>query len=326
MEPLISVILPIYNVEKYIRECLDSILNQTLQDFEVLVIDDCSDDNTLEVIKSFNDERIYIIEKEVNKGLIDSLNRGFKVARGKYIARVDGDDINALDRFEKQFNFLNKNKNIAACGCWLQNFGKNDTIIKHQKMHNEIQVSMLLSNSMSLGASMLRRSSYQNFKFNGKMLHVEDYDFWARTLWVCKLHNLQEVLYHYRVHEQQVSLLFKKEQVANDISIKLNLFKKINYNQDKYSEKLLTRIMYSSEYFNIRELHLFMLWTKRLLKNNTCYDDKLFKQVINRIIRNLVYSIYFKGNRKSINKFWRLKALFVLPFKEFVFIIRKKIK
>jgi glycosyltransferase involved in cell wall biosynthesis len=324
MKPLISVILPVYNVEKYITECIESILSQTLQDFEILVIDDCSEDNTIEIIRSFNDERIFIIEKKVNKGLVDSLNIGFKKAIGKYIARVDGDDINTLDRFEEQFNFLNNNKNIDACGCWLQAFGDNDFIIKHQKTHNKIQSLMLLSNSMSLGATMLRRSSYKSFNFNAKMLHVEDYDYWARTIFACKVHNLQKILYYYRVHDKQVSFTFNKIQKKNDILIKLNLFKKINYDQRKFSDELLIKIMFSSEYFTLTELKIFILWTKILLRNNQCYDANYLKEAIHEITRKIVNAIYFVGKRKNINNLWRLKGLFVLPKKEFIFIIRKK--
>jgi glycosyltransferase involved in cell wall biosynthesis len=325
--PLISVVLPVYNVEQYIEECMNSILNQTFQDFEILVIDDCSTDNTLNIIKSFNDKRIVIIEKEKNKGLIDSLNIGFKAAKGKYIARVDGDDINALERFEKQVKFLEENTDIQACGSWLQAFGKYNTTIRHKETHNEIQAYMLLSNPMSLGATMLSRKAYTSFEFDKTMWHVEDYDFWARTVWNCKLHNLQEVLYYYRAHSNQVSTKFKQTQLENDIIIKLNLFKKIEYNQDEFSDSLLIKIMYSSAYITTNELTSFFKWTIVLIKNNRLYDPIYLVEVLNNITRNIVFDVYFRSNgRKGINKKWRLKALLFLPFKELVFVVRKKLK
>ena len=98
--PLISVVLPVFNVEQYIEECIESILNQSYVFFELLIIDDCSTDNTLEILRSFKDNRINIIEKSNNKGLVDSLNLGLDLAKGKYIVRIDGDDINTLKRFE----------------------------------------------------------------------------------------------------------------------------------------------------------------------------------------------------------------------------------
>jgi glycosyltransferase involved in cell wall biosynthesis len=327
MKPLISVVLPVYNVEKYIKECMDSILNQTLQDFEVLVIDDSSTDNTLKIIESYKDSRIVIIKKETNRGLVSSLNLGFEVARGKYIARVDGDDINALDRFQKQIQFLELNKHIDICGSALKLIDENECkIVTYPRTDEEIKAKLLISCSIAHPTIILRKEAFYNINYDINYKHAEDYELWSRIIETHRFYNLQEVLYYYRVHEEQVSLLFKKQQLANDISIKLRLFKKINYNQNKYSEKLLVRIMYSSEYFNITELHIFILWTKSLLKNNKCYDDKQLKEVVNQIIRKLVHTIYFLGSRKNINKFWRLRALFVLPFKELVFIIRKKMK
>ncbi|TXD49114.1 glycosyltransferase family 2 protein [Polaribacter sp. IC073] len=324
-QPLISVVLPVYNVERYVTETMDSILKQTIQDFEIIVIDDCSTDKTLDIIKSYNDERIKIYEKEENKGLVDSLNIGFKIAQGKYIARVDGDDVNALNRFEKQLNFLEANSCIAACGSWLKAFGANNVILKHKETHEEIQSHMLLSNAMSMGATMLRRKLYLGFDFDKTMQHVEDYDFWVRTIWSCKLHNLQEVLYYYRAHDEQVSYLFKQIQLKNDIIIKLNLFKKIKYNQNLYKDDFVIKIMFTNNYITVSELSFFFKFTNILLKNNNCFDSKYLEEVINKIRRQIVYNIYFTGIRKKIDKQWRIKALFVMPYKELTFIIKKKL-
>ena len=172
--PLIAVVLPVYNVAPYLKEAVDSILNQTIQDFEVIIIDDCSTDKTIEVANTFNDSRIKIITKEKNKGLIDSLNIGFKTAKGKYIARMDGDDISDLKRFEKQLNVLENNPEIKVCGCWLQAFGNNDEIIKHKEHHEQILVNMMVHCSMSLGAVMIDRTWVKDECFNEEKKHVEE--------------------------------------------------------------------------------------------------------------------------------------------------------
>ena len=114
--PKISVILPVYNSELYIKETIDRVLNQTFSDFELLIIDDCSTDKTVSIIKEYSDERICLIEKEKNSGLINSLNFGISLAKGEYIARMDGDDICLLERFAKQVAFLDKNPTIILCG------------------------------------------------------------------------------------------------------------------------------------------------------------------------------------------------------------------
>ena len=191
--PLISVVLPVYNVAPYLKESLDSILNQTIQDFEIIFIDDCSTDNTIEIATSYHDSRIKILSKTENKGLIDSLNIGFKAANGKYIARMDGDDISDLKRFEKHLFILENNPEIKVCGSWLQAFGKDDKIIKHKENHEQILVNMMLHCSMSLGAVMLDRVWAEGECFNEEKKHVEDYDFWSRVIWKGKLYNIQEV-------------------------------------------------------------------------------------------------------------------------------------
>ena len=168
---LISVILPVFNVEKYIVECIASILNQTIQDYELLIIDDCSTDKTLEMVAGFSDNRIKIITKEKNSGLVDSLNLGMQLAKGKYIARMDGDDISVADRFEKQLQVLENDSNIKACGCWLQQFGIDNEIIKHKEFHHEIMVHMITSCAMSLGSTMFDREWALKFPFDESKKH-----------------------------------------------------------------------------------------------------------------------------------------------------------
>ncbi|ANW96311.1 hypothetical protein AXE80_08480 [Wenyingzhuangia fucanilytica] len=325
---LISVVLPVYNVENYIKECMDSILNQTIQDFEVLVIDDCSTDKTLDIVRAYKDERIRIHEKEVNKGLIDSLNIGFKIAKGKYIARVDGDDINALDRFEKQLLVLESNSEIKACGSWLQIINEPNKLIEHKEQHVEIQAELLMRCPMSLGATMLDREAYSLFKFDETKKHVEDYDFWARSAWDCKMYNIQEVLYYYRVHGNQVSSVYNKIQKEGDIKIKLSLFRKLNYNTELYTDVFLKKVMYSNKFITVKEFYLFFNWINILLRENKktqLFDQLYLKDVLDKVTRGIVYKIFFVGNRENIDKLWRAKAFLILPVKEKIYVLRKKL-
>ena len=105
---MISVIMSVYNDSKYLKDSIDSILNQTFKEFELIIVDDCSTDNSLEIIKEYalKDNRVKIIENNKNLGLAVSLNKAWKEAKYDYIARIDGDDICLLDRFEKQMNYL----------------------------------------------------------------------------------------------------------------------------------------------------------------------------------------------------------------------------
>ena len=122
--PLISVIMPCYNREKYIVEAIESILNQTYTNFEFIIIDDCSTDNTFEIVKEYakKDNRILALKKDKNYCYVHSLNKGIEIAKGKYIARMDDDDISLPERFEKQVEFLEKNEDIIALGTFIEIF------------------------------------------------------------------------------------------------------------------------------------------------------------------------------------------------------------
>jgi len=115
--PAISVLMSAYNAEKYISESIESILNQTFNDFEFIIINDGSTDNTEKIIKSYNDKRIKYISQE-NIGVSKSLNRGLKIATGKYIAKLDADDVSYPERLEEQFKFMENNPTYVVCGCY----------------------------------------------------------------------------------------------------------------------------------------------------------------------------------------------------------------
>ena len=120
----ISVVMAVYNGEKYLKEAIDSILSQTYKNFEFIVIDDCSSDNTPIILKSYTDARIQVVRNEQNLRLPTSLNKGFKIARGKYIARMDADDIAMPDRFEKQVKYLEAHQEVAVIGGSFQVFNE----------------------------------------------------------------------------------------------------------------------------------------------------------------------------------------------------------
>lgn len=123
-KPLISVVMSVYNDEEYIKEALDSLLAQTLDDFEVIIVDDCSSDRTAEVIEGYREERFRLIRNERNMGLTCNLNRAVAEASGEYIARMDGDDICLPERFEKQVGYLKENRNLMLISCRTQMFGR----------------------------------------------------------------------------------------------------------------------------------------------------------------------------------------------------------
>lgn len=327
--PKISVLLPVYNCELYIKETIDSILNQTIQDFEILVIDDCSTDTTLDIVNQYNDDRIIIITKEKNKGLIDSLNFGISIAKGRYIARMDGDDICLPERFAKQIDFLEKNPNIILCGTSYKTFGAIEKVIRHPSDHEKISVRLCLSSTFGHPTIMGRKEIFEKHKYNKDFKNVEDYELWSRLIFEGEVANLDEVLLFYRVHENQVSNIYNDEQRIKSINIQLFLFKKTKYNTALFSDDFIKKMLYQKEYFTVEEFSLFLKWLKEIYKFNTInkvYSSQELVKVLNSVRKRLIYKIYFHSNFCGTDKKWRIKALSKLSFSDLFFVLKLKIK
>lgn len=160
--PTITVLMPVFNCELYIKDAVDSILNQTYNNFEFLIIDDASTDETVSIIKAYTDSRIKLIEKPINTGLTNSLNQGLKLAKGKYIARMDGDDISLPERFEKQITFLEKNPEVVLCGSWFNVIGS-ELVIKTPENYEDIKLALLKGNCIAHPSVMMRNKFLINF-------------------------------------------------------------------------------------------------------------------------------------------------------------------
>jgi glycosyltransferase involved in cell wall biosynthesis len=203
----VSVILPIFNAEKYLYEAVTSILNQTFVDFELLAINDGSTDNSLDILRSFNDSRIVIVENEKNLGLIQTLNKGIDLAKGEYIARMDADDISLPTRFEKQVKLLENNKDVGVCSTWLEFFGNNNETIKFPLDHEEIYFRFLLGVQIGHANSMIRRVLLEklNIRYDSNFPHSEDTNLWVNLLPYTRFANIPEILFRYRKYNDQVT-------------------------------------------------------------------------------------------------------------------------
>ena len=137
MNPTVSVLMPVYNCADFIESSVESILLQTFSDFEFLIIDDFSTDGTYEYLQSLTDSRIKLIRKSKNTGYAISLNIGLNNARGKYIARMDADDISLPERFARQVSFMDNQPEVVVCGSWYENIGNGKGLVKYPlKMKN----------------------------------------------------------------------------------------------------------------------------------------------------------------------------------------------
>lgn len=207
MSPTISVLMPVYNVEAYIGEAVESILAQTFTNFELIILDDCSTDKTSDIVSTFSDSRIRYIKQPRNLGLSENLNTGIRMARGKYIARMDGDDISLPDRLKTQIDFLETHPDIALCSCGMEMFGKDNMVWIRQADYEQVKITMLFYSPILHASSVWRRASFErhNLYYRQDAFPAEDYDLWARAVFHCKLVNIPQVMYKYRIHGEQVT-------------------------------------------------------------------------------------------------------------------------
>ena len=207
MNPKVTVLMPVYNGERYLREAIDSILSQTFCDFEFLIINDASTDSSVEIIKSYTDPRIRLVNNENNLGRCATPNKGLDLARGEYLARMDCDDLCMPTRLEKQVSFLDSHPEVGVCGTWIRLFMGADFIIKYPLSHEEIKCHLLLGSQLAGASAMYRKkvflAHHLYYDLNYKL--AEDYELWTRCVYATRLANIPEILYEYRWHPEQIS-------------------------------------------------------------------------------------------------------------------------
>lgn len=202
--------MPAYNVERYIREAIDSILNQTFRDFEFIIVDDASTDHTLSIIESYKDDRIKIIRNETNLKLAASLNKGLKIAKGKYLARMDADDISHPERLAKLYQFMEKNPDIDICGTTMKLFGNEDAVWEYNTDDAEIKAGLIWGSTMPHGTVLMRLSTIlkHNLFFDESFRLGQDWKYWFDVKDHVKFSNLKEELYYYRREQQNITVQF----------------------------------------------------------------------------------------------------------------------
>lgn len=210
LEPLVSVVLPVYNGQPYLGEAIASILSQTLKDFELIIINDGSKDDSDAAIRSFDDPRIRYYP-QANQGLAATLNLAVKQARGKYIARQDQDDISVPNRLEQQVAFLEGNPKVGIVGSWARIIvGKTpvDRELKHPVGNTEMQFMALFDSPLVHPSVMIRREVFDVVGFystDPQRQPPEDYEFWSRVVQYYELANIPEYLLTYREVEGSMS-------------------------------------------------------------------------------------------------------------------------
>lgn len=204
--------MPTYNVAPYVKEAIESVLQQTYRDFELLVIDDCSTDDTVDVVRGIEDARIRIVQNEKNVGLAENLNRGLALITTEYVARMDGDDIAEPIWLEREVNILDNHPDIGICSGGFERFGTMKSLVRFPERHEDCMANMLFECSVIVPTFRMSLYRDHGLHYSTKAFPAEDYRFWAECMRVTKIHNIQESLFHYRMHPTQICTARREEQ------------------------------------------------------------------------------------------------------------------
>ncbi len=286
--PTVTVLMSAYNSASFILEAVESILKQTWTDFEFLIINDGSTDNSVDLVRSFSDERIKLILNDKNIGLTASLNRGINIAKGKYIARMDADDIAEPNRLSSQVDFLEKHPEIGILGspCLLFNNTPANTSSIYHVPDNDLEIRWisLLNNPFAHPTVMLRREllTQYNLSYDEAFKTAQDYEFWTRLLNYTQGANLNFPVLKYRVGEG-ITKTKRESQLKNhdfiacrtiqntllDLSISLKEVTQIR-------SLMITRDLYSQngQNYNLDSLKSLVNYLKILESFLSRYDKK----------------------------------------------------
>jgi glycosyltransferase involved in cell wall biosynthesis len=310
MEPIISVIMSVYNGEKYLRASIESILNQTLTEFEFIIINDGSTDKTKDILKYFSDGRIIVIEQQ-NCGLTISLNKAISISRGKYIARQDADDISMPSRLEKQKYFLENNKDMIMVGstyCIINEENEEKGIYKLPISDTEIRWNMIFRNPFCHSTIMIHSDimKKENLCYDNKLYHSQDYDLWSRIIKFGKVQNIEEPLIKLRFHSNQIGKTYTNEQQSTAENISKMNMKNLGIDVSDGETKKLRRwsfqtsIELNKEEMNACKLLINILRTFEKKEN---IDYSVFKRIRKDIIIKICDAINFENYKYVMSSF-----------------------
>lgn len=284
LQPKISVVMPIYNAESYLRVAIESILNQTYSNFEFIMLNDGSTDQSLGIMRSYEtDERVIVVDNPVNIGYTKNIIKGVGMAKGQYIARMDADDISFPARFEKQVLFLDSNPDYGMCGTNIELLfeDKSNTWEKWITIgdHDQLVNKLLYHNPICHPTVMLRKQVLDSHSlvYDADYEPAEEYKLWTEVCRVSRIMNLPDVLLHYRISKGQVS------QSRNEIQRKQILRIRDEFRRAFVSDLLSSPNHIIDRFFDQQEQETLAKKDKQITQLNaelrSIYGSKLWRIV-----------------------------------------------
>ncbi len=321
MKPDISVIMSVYNGETYLAEAIESVRKQTFQNWELIIINDCSTDSTGEILADFSnkDERIKVYTNEVNLKLPSSLNKAISLCMGKYIARMDADDICLPDRFEKQYKFMEENTDVALSSCRFLTV-KNGVYASGGSGgrcdFDALRAMLLVTNPILHPGVIARAEVMKKFNYDTTLTCTEDLELWTRmVINNQKIQILPECLLIYRLHDKQITSTTLERQHTEVLKIQQKHYASLLTEMDEEKQKFYISGIYFKENMDIHKFIEYAKWLKSVTDIN--YD----KNTINYAL----FEILAEYKRCGISKTDVLKAMLTFD-KRFLIkeIIRRK--
>ncbi len=212
-KPRVSIGMPIYGGEQYLSSSIQSVFDQTFQDWELILLDDCSPDRSMDTIQTLRDDRLRLLRNASNEGLVSARNRIMDESRGKYLAWLDQDDLAYRDRIATQVRFLDRNPHVSVCGSFTETFVQQTSLSSRvrlevfPKSHHQIRAAMAFLNPMACNTVTMRLKDFRDrrFRFRPEFGNSLDYDMWSQASDRLLFENIPHPLGAYRVHPQQTS-------------------------------------------------------------------------------------------------------------------------
>ena len=286
MEISVSIVMPVYNGERYLKEAIESILNQTYRDFEFIIINDASTDKSEEIIKSFNDPRIVYIKNDKNLGQAEALNKGIRSVRGLYVARMDQDDVSLLERIAVQLKHMEDNKETAILGTRIQEIDKDGRVMQRPLLPDRPNVKARLFFARLAGwpsiahpTVMIRKEIFDKIGYYDPKYRIcQDYDLWLRAVRRYRIENIPEVLLNYRNHDlstcqKKYRDTVKEMEAIIASNIDFDMQKKSKEDRDIVLRMLILKKQ--SDYNNgKRVFDLFDYFYQRIFERELCDASK----------------------------------------------------
>ncbi len=294
-EPLVTVFIPVYNSEKYIKEALESIIRQTYKNLEILLVDDGSSDRSAEIIKSFRNPRIRLLKNEKNMGIPYTRNVGLREAKGKYMAIMDSDDIADPERIETQVRYLENHPDIDVCASNYIRFGERGgkKVRAPFTTPEALKIMLLFYNPIANPSAMVRLGTLKKHGliYNEQFFVAQDYELWSRLCQVGKITILPEFLLLYRFGHENISKKStekkaeRRRKLIGEIHARLIRDYGINLNEEEI--RTFNEFFTESYGGSLARPDLVPLVVEKLKKWNetkNVFDHRLFLQVLDYCI------------------------------------------